>query len=456
MPDYRPAYHLTPLRNWMNDPNGLVHHDGRWHVFFQHNPEGIDFGNLSWGHASSPDLVTWTEHDVALRYSADELVFSGSVVVRDDDTLAAIYTSVFPDGIQAQSLATSDDGGLTWTPYAGNPVLDRRSTDFRDPKVFPYDGPDGRHWVLVAVEAPECRVVFYRSDDLVDWTLLSEFGPAGPPAGHWECPDLFPLPLDGVEDDQRWVLVVSLNPGGVAGGSGTCWFVGDFDGTTFTAQGEGWLDWGPDNYAAVSFANTPGRRLILGWMGNWDYGRDVPTSPFRGAMTIPREVSLETVDGVPALVQRPARELAVLDVPDHAADGAVAYRLDLVVEPAAGGGLTVDLHADDAHETRLTWADGVLSLDRTRSGETEFHPSFGSVCTAPLPLREGRLRLEVYVDRCSVEVLAQDGVVSLTALVLPPEGATGFRLAPSEGTRVVELTRNALRHPDRTALPSRP
>lgn len=426
----RPRYHLTPRRHWLNDPNGLVHHDGRWHLFFQHNPEGNDWGNMSWGHASSPDLVHWTEHPVALRHREGEAVFSGSAVV-DGDDLAAIHTSVYADGRQAQSLARSTDGGLTWTSYAGNPVLDRGSTDFRDPKVFRHGG----RWLMVAVEAVARQVLLHESDDLVHWRHLSTVEDPRD-EGVWECPDLVELPVEGQPGRTSWVLVVSVLSGSAAGGSGTRYLVGDFDGTTFTAHDRTvrWLDHGRDHYAGVTWEGVPdGRQVMVGWLSNWDYAAAVPTSPWRGGMTLPRDLTLREHDGKLVLVQRPAPELdALADGPARPVDGSddldggAAYRLRVVFTPDGETGL--DLCVGPGEETRLRWRDGTLTLDRRDSGDTDFHPAFPSVDRAPVPLRDGRLDLDVWVDRTSVEVFAQDGRTCLTQLVFPSEGSTGIRL----------------------------
>lgn len=255
---YRPHLHFSPEENWMNDPNGMVFHEGTWHLFFQHNPSGTRWGNMSWGHATSSDLFHWEQQPLAIPQTFDDAgnavedIFSGSVVsdetnssglgTAENPPLVALYTSAYTShhptlaGRQAQSLAYSLDDGQTWTKYAGNPVLDRGSANFRDPKVFRYDGPAGSYWVMVAVEAVDHKVVLYKSENLVDWTYLSEFGNANATGGIWECPDLFPLPVDGDPDNEKWVLVVNLNPGAVAGGSGGQYFVGEFDGTTFTSE----------------------------------------------------------------------------------------------------------------------------------------------------------------------------------------------------------------------------
>ena len=257
---YRPGYHYSPAKNWVNDPNGMVYYNGTYHLFYQHNPYGNGWGNMSWGHATSTDLMNWEEQPIAIRQgfaedgtTAIEDIFSGSVVVdennssgfgKDGETpLVAIYTSAYTGahptlaGKQAQSLASSLDDGETWTKYSGNPVVNRNSSNFRDPKVFWYDddtSENGGYWVMVAVEATDYKVVLYKSADLKAWEHMSDFGPANAVGGIWECPDLFPVKAD--DGTTKWVMVVNLNPGSVAGGSGGQYFVGDFNGTTFTAD----------------------------------------------------------------------------------------------------------------------------------------------------------------------------------------------------------------------------
>ncbi|WP_104139756.1 GH32 C-terminal domain-containing protein [Arthrobacter sp. ZGTC131] len=249
---HRPAIHYTPKQNWMNDPNGMVFHKGVYHLYYQHNPSGNTWGNMSWGHATSTDLVHWKEQPLAIATDDQQDIFSGSVVVdksnssgfgtAENPPMVAIFTSAYKDaspyrGLQAQSLAYSLDDGQTWTKYSANPVLNRNSANFRDPKVFWYDSPGGGgYWVMTAVEATEHKVVLYKSSNLKDWTPLSEFGPANATGGLWECPDLFPLAVDGDPSNIKWVMVVNINPGGVAGGSAGQYFVGRFDGTTFTSE----------------------------------------------------------------------------------------------------------------------------------------------------------------------------------------------------------------------------
>ncbi|MDQ3790885.1 MAG: GH32 C-terminal domain-containing protein [Actinomycetota bacterium] len=243
---HRPRFHFTPAKNWMNDPNGLVYHNGEYHLFYQYNPDGNTWGDMSWGHAVSPDLVHWQELPLALPHDDTEMVFSGSAVVDHGNTsgfgtprnppMVAIYTSHSKkDGRQAQASAYSTDNGRTWTKHAGNPVLDIGSREFRDPKVQWQAG----RWLMTVALSTEHKVRFYSSPDLKTWTHLSDFGPQGAVGGVWECPDLFPLKVDGDPRKTKWVLVVSINPGGIAGGSATQYFVGDFDGTRFTPDDDG-------------------------------------------------------------------------------------------------------------------------------------------------------------------------------------------------------------------------
>ena len=313
---YRPALHFTPEQNWMNDPNGLVYDDGTWHLFFQHNPYGTRWGNMSWGHATSTDLVHWTEQPVAIPQTFDESgtaiedIFSGSVVVDETNSsgfgtaeeppMVAIYTSAYTSahpthaGKQAQSLAYSTDGGQNWTKYTGNPVLDRDSANFRDPKVIRYTDPDTgeSYWVMVAVEALQYKVVLYRSDDLKNWTHLSDFGPANAAGGIWECPDLFPLAVDGDPANTKWVLVVNLNPGSVAGGSGGQYFVGEFDGTTFTSESTVTDDALPAGDVFASFDDGSwGDWTVGNEPGNW---KDGPWGTAPAAGTLPGQ---NTVSG---------------------------------------------------------------------------------------------------------------------------------------------------------------
>lgn len=317
--EHRPAYHFSPAKNWLNDPNGLVFHKGVYHLFFQHNPLGNGWGNMSWGHATSKDLVHWEEQPVAIPFDATEGVFSGSVVVDHENrsgfgtkkkpAMVAIYTSAYTaasgrDGIQAQSLAYSRDDGQTWTKYSGNPVIDIGSREFRDPKVFWYE--PAKEWRMVAVIAADHKVTIWRSANLKDWTKLSDFGPLAATGGLWECPDLFPMAINGNPKNVKWVMLVSLNPGGIAGGSGTQYFVGKFDGTTFTPDGpatyeppvgtvlqdfeSGYAGWSPTGTAfgsAPVAGALPGQQAVTGFQGAHLANSFVDADSAQGELTSP-------------------------------------------------------------------------------------------------------------------------------------------------------------------------
>ncbi len=598
---YRPQFHFSPAKNWMNDPNGLVYYDGEYHLFYQYNPFGDKWGHMSWGHAVTTDLVHWTHLPVALAEENGVMIFSGSAVVDERNTsgfgkdgkppMVAIYTGWKPVGFnQAQYIAYSTDRGRTWTKYAGNPVLDIGSTEFRDPKVFWYE--PAKRWIMVLVLAAERRVRFYGSPDLKQWTRLSEFGPAAAIGGVWECPDLFELPVDGARGQKRWVLGVNINPGGRWGGSAGQYFVGNFDGTTFTldeppsaaappkgdvladfdgttygdweiagtafgtapesgvansgvggdeaqgmltspafklsrpyigfqvgganklnelavnlvvdgqvvrtasgwvgdmldwaswdvrefagkqakiqivdrATGGGdhilvdritlsdspvlgskdyaqWVDYGKDFYAVVSWNNVPrkdGRRLWIGWVNNWEYGQDVPTSPWRSMMSVPREVRLRKYPEGIRLVQVPVTEMAkqrrervsvsnltVAPGSDPlASKGLKGRALEIVAtfEPGTATEFGLKVCKGGSEET-LVGYDVAASegfIDRTRSGKVDFDPRFPGRHAGPLPVEKNRVKLHVFVDWSSVELLGNDGRLSITDMIFPSAGS---------------------------------
>lgn len=472
MEPFRPQYHFTPEKNWMNDPNGMVFYEGEYHLFYQYNPAGDKWGHMSWGHAVSPDMVHWTHLPLALAEADNVMIFSGSAVVDWKNSsgfgkdgrppLVAVYTGFrTTDRVQFQCIAYSNDKGRTWTKYSGNPVIDINSMDFRDPKVQWHDAT--RRWIMTVSLSAEHKVRFYGSDNLKAWTLLSEFGPAGATGGVWECPDLFELPLPGT-NDKRWVLVVNMNPGSVAGGSGGQYFIGRFDGTQFVADRDSlipprpgrsasesahWFDYGPDYYAAVSWSDVPasdGRRLWLGWMSNWEYGGDVPTSPWRSAMSIPREVGLSrTAEGI-RLVQKPAREMESLrdrhfafksgDVSEANAwlkeRHVQGDQLELMVEfaPRSSGTEGVKVLTSDTEATVIgvDRQRGRAFVDRTHSGNVTFHQKFSGVYDAPLAVHDGRVKLHLFVDASSVEVFVNDGERVFTSLVYPSAASRGVEL----------------------------
>ena len=470
-PQWRSAFHYTPQRNWMNDPNGLVFHNGLYHLFYQYNPNGNSWGNMSWGHATSSDLLHWSEQPVAMHVNATEEIFSGSIVVDTHNTsglgpansspLIALYTSVYKagsghrPGTQAQSLAYSTDDGKTWRKYAGNPVLtlDPESQNFRDPKVSWY--APGGYWLMTTVVADAHVVKMYRSNNLIDWDFLSDFTlPDIPHRGAlWEMPDLFPLPLDGDSRKQKWVMIVNVNPWSIAGGSGAMYFVGSFDGRTFTPENVApagsdpsrfqWLDHGADYYAAGTFANAPGGEAVtIGWMSNWDYAERIPTTPWKGATALPRVLALKTVDGVPRLISGPVEqytrfvstgsttrinELSVSSRVEELAPSTrgVVQNIDVTISPhsARRAGLVVRGSANGEVGTRIVYDTErrTLTLDRSKSGESGFSNAFSKAHIVDLPLVDGKLHLTVVVDRDSVEVFADHGRTVITDLVFPGE-----------------------------------
>lgn len=456
---YRPQYHFSPREHWTNDPNGLVYFQGEYHLFFQYNPFGDEWGHMSWGHAVSPDLIHWQQLPVALPEQDGIMIFTGSTVVDEHNRsgfcsggpcLVAIYSGHTPPqgtrpALQTQNLAYSNDRGRSWTKYPGNPVLDLHMADFRDPKVF--WSQQRKRWVMAVSLPNDHKVRLYGSGDLKHWRRLSDFGPAGATGGQWECPELFQLPVLGTDGETRWVLKVGLNPGAREGGSGEQYFIGSFDGTRFKNDNPPsltlWTDYGKDCYCALTFNNLPRSHapVMLGWMDNWQYAAALPTNPWRGQMTIPRKLSLRrTKEGI-RLMQQPVDELQQLrqqavqlssgelkEIPGHSfelrSEMAVGNAQELGWKLLAGGGAHTLVGYDRSTQK--------IFIDRTHSGLTGFSKDFPVRSEAPLLLQGGLLLLRILVDRCSVEVFAGDGEVAITDLVFPPPGARNVQMY-SEG-----------------------
>lgn len=464
-PDDRPVYHFTPPVGWLNDPNGLVYYEGEYHLFYQADPDTMTGATKAWGHAVSPDLVTWEHLPVALAPDALGLIYSGSAVVDWHDTsgffnggsgLVAIFTHSL-NRTQRQSIAYSADRGRTWTKYAANPVIaDPGYGDFRDPKVF-WHAPTAR-WVMIL--AARDRVLFYVSTNLREWALASEFGAdQGSHAGVWECPDLVELPMiGGGGAASQWMMPVSI---GGAGGSAMQYFLGDFDGTTFTNANAAdtvlWADYGRDNYAAVSWSDIPvadGRRLWIGWMSNWKYARFTPTDGWRGAMTVPRVLSLATIAGETRLVQTPVVELRALRGEGQQwADAAFApgthllqatagraYEIVAAIRPGTATGFAFAVQAGGDAQTVVGYDvnTATLYVDRIRSGDTAFSPDFAGRQDGPLRISDdGTVTLHIFVDTCSVEVFGGSGETVITDLVFPQPASQGLALEVTGGTATV-------------------
>ncbi len=442
---YRPAFHHTPIYGWMNDPNGMFYKDGVWHLYYQWNPFGSKWQNLSWGHSSSRDLINWEHHPVALEPDGLGMIFSGSAAIDTDgsagfgkNAIMAMYTSA---GVsQIQSLAHSTDNGTTFTTYPGNPVLTLES-EARDPNMF-WD-PETKEWILILAHALEKEMLLFTSPDMKQWTLQSSFGKGlGAQDGVWECPDLFKLTVDGT-DEEKWVLLCNLNPGGPFGGSATQYFTGDFDGKTFTPDTDPsgnvptkWLDYGKDHYATVSFSDAPdGRRTVIGWMSNWQYAPEVPTMQYRSANTLPREIGLfRDSDGqlyasstpspeVDSIRDRLIKSVSKTSINSKGRTYSIPdiCEIGLDIDPAKADSVQLTLSNQAGDNVVMVYdpAGRTLSFDRRNSGITDFSVDFPTVTVAPSHNDGRHLSLRLFIDRSSIEIFESDGRFAMTNLVFP-------------------------------------
>lgn len=481
---YRPVYHHTPLYGWMNDPNGMVYKDGEYHLYFQYNPYGSKWGNMHWGHSVSTDLIHWNHLKPAIARDTLGHIFSGSTVVDKNNTagygdnaLIALYTSASDEHGQIQCMAYSTDDGRTYTKYEKNPVLVPFDglKDFRDPKVFWYE-PD-KKWVMIVSADKEMR--FYASQNLKDWEYMSAFGKGyGAQPNQFECPDFIQLPVDGNKNKMKWVMLVNINPGCMFGGSATEYFVGDFDGKEFTCDTKPevvkWLDYGKDHYAAVCISNTGERIISIPWMSNWQYANVTPIRQYRGANGLPRELSLYTKDGQIYVAADVVKEVEALRKDTRSFDPITvkdeykideiapqtngAYELEMDITPNTSGVAGFDLMnaKGEAAKIYLDMKAGRLVMDRTASGlvafgeksephakETDDHRKTMSVnyqndfalgTWAPLSLCEGKTyHLNVFVDKCSVEIFVDGGRIAMTNLVFPTEPYNTLRFYTEGG-----------------------
>ena len=458
---YRPQFHFTPEHGWMNDPNGMVYLDGEYHLFYQYNPYGSMWANMSWGHAVSTDLTSWTYFPTALTPDSLGAIFSGSAVIDVNNTagfgknaMVAIYTSA--GKVQAQSIAYSTDKGRTFTKYAGNPVMPNPGiTDFRDPKVSWNE--TANQWVMAL--ATKQTVTFFGSSNLKDWTKLSEFGEGiGSHAGVWECPDLFPLIYNG---KIKWVLLVSINPGGPNGGSATQYFIGDFDGKTFrpdTLPYPLWLDYGRDNYAGVTFSNIPktdGRQIFMGWMSNWDYANQVPTKNFRSATTTARELNISTNGKHLILSSSPVQELNdlrqfVMEKPNFQVDKEMSinellkdndgsYELEMNIKSGNTEvfGFSLNNSKNETLKFNFDKITGFTNIERNACGLTNFNAKFAKGMKAPLAKNE-IYRVRLLVDKASAELFINEGEITMTTLMFPIEPMNQLKFYSQEGKLSIE------------------
>ena len=424
---YRPLYHHTPKRGWMNDPNGMFYMDGVWHLFYQYNPYGSMWGNMHWGHSSSTDLVHWKDEGVALAPDTWGTMFSGSCVT-DNGNIVAMYTTSRPTpfggDVQAQCIAFSKDNGKTFRKYEGNPVLTAEEKDFRDPR--PFWNEDIKAWNLILAVGQEMRI--YSSPDLKEWKYESSFGKEyGCHGGVWECPDLFPI-----GQPKKWVLICNINPGGPFGGSATQYFVGQFDGHKFTCEHQDtrWMDYGKDHYATVSFCNAPdNRRTVMAWMSNWQYANQVPTMQFRSANSVPRDLGMFEYKGEFYVSVVPSKEMLSLrgdkaKQPTEACEIVVDVKKQAEIVLSNAKGEQIIMRYDAAKQT--------FSMDRTRSGDVSFSADFPCVTEAPTYGTVKQLR--IFIDRCSVEVFDAEGKMAMTNLVFPTEPYNNIKVTGGRAT----------------------
>lgn len=445
---YRPIYHHTPAYGWMNDPNGMFYADGVYHLYFQHNPYGSTWGNMHWGHSISTDLVHWTYEGDAVCPDAWGTVFSGSAVIDKDNTagfgagaVVAFYTSSKPTpwgDSQTQSIAYSTDNGKTFTKYANNPVLTSDERDFRDPKVIWY--APKKYWVMMLAVGQEMQI--YSSPNLKSWKKESSFGyKQGAHGGVWECPDLIELPVEGTKE-KKWVLICNLNPGGLFGGSATQYFVGTFDGKKFTNESPTrikWMDWGKDNYATVTWHNAPdGRCIALGWMSNWQYQAVLPTSQYRGANTIARDLSLYKENGdyylksapVPEMEKvrtekntfRPFKVSDTYTISSLLKENDGAYELEMSIKNGGAKKILFDLENEKGDKLHCYFdiQNKQFIMDRSESGNVDFSKDFPAITVAPMGTTD-ELTLRLFVDRSSVEAFGNGGKYVMTNRVFPSQ-----------------------------------
>ncbi len=443
---FRPTYHFSPLYGWMNDPNGMVYKDGEYHLFYQHNPYGSKWGNMHWGHAISKDLINWEHRPDAITPDALGTIFSGSAVVDTDNTagfgagaIVAIYTQ--NSDRQVQSIAYSTDNGRSFTKYENNPVLTSDARDFRDPKVFWHK--ETQRWIMLLAVGQEMQI--FSSSNLKDWAFESSFGEGqGAHGGVWECPDLFELPVDGT-NEKKWVLLCNLNPGGPFGGSATQYFVGTFNGKEFVNESPSktkWMDWGKDHYATVTWSDAPdNRRIAIAWMSNWQYANDVPTSQYRSPNSVPRDLSLFTVDGETYLQSAPSPELLKLrdiskkrsfkvngtrTIKDMIAGNEGAYEIELTIENQYADVIGFHLYNDKGEEVDMQYdmKEKKFSMDRCKSGDVGFNENFPMLTWTAIESGKDELKLRLFVDKSSVEAFGDGGRFVMTNQVFPSEPYT--------------------------------
>ena len=454
---YRPQFHFSPSTNWCNDPNGLVYNNGIYHLFYQHNPFGNQWGHMTWAHATSKDLVHWKHLPIAIPEENGVMIFSGTCVVDKNNTsgfgkdgkipMVAVYTGHIENVNQSQHIAYSLDDGITWTKYAHNPVLDLHKKDFRDPKIFWYQPK--KYWVMALVFPIEHMVQFYASNNLKEWNHLSDFGAAGDTSGVWECPDLIQVPVEGMPGKKKWLLQMSMN-------ASMQYFVGEFDGVKFINENPTDKiyrpDYGPDYYAAIAYNQLPASILptAVGWVNNWNYANDIPTTPWKSAMSLPRNLSVKKIKQEWALIQKPIDRLKDLrkeifqlqqtwvtknyTLPVHSKQ----FECELDTEPGTGSmaGIRLAAGKDQYFEIGYDAAKEICYINRSKSGNTAFNEKYTQLSRfeKSVPLKNKKLHLHIFYDNSIAEIFVNDGEAVFTAQIFPDEKNDAIQLF-SNGTK---------------------
>ncbi len=473
---YRPQFHFSPQEMWMNDPNGMVFHRGIYHLFYQYYPEDKVWGPMHWGHATSKDLLHWEHKGVKLFPDEHGYIFSGSAVVDQNNSsglgskevppLVAIFTYHDPKGqkngktnFQTQGIAFSNDNGVSWKMYKENPVLENPGIkDFRDPKVRWHE--PSKNWIMTLAAGD--HLSFFSSKDLIHWNELSEFGKdIGAHGGVWECPDLFPMTIQGT-DKVKWILLVSINPGGPNGGSATQYFVGSFDGISFTPEDTKirWIDYGTDNYAGVTYSNSPdNKKLFLGWMSNWNYAQETPTNPWRSAMTIPRELILAYHNNDYFLQNIPIKSFENLRIPvssetdlnldsPYQVSEELTDQTEIIMTTNLDKLFSLEL-SNELEEAVILTIDPKkkeIRFDRRRSGKTNFSEKFANkIHILPYLVDDDLTELRVLIDKSSIEVFIEGGRYVMTEQVFPNRPYHKLRIVTAEMINIKELNINRIK-----------